>query len=63
MEIRGFDNKKKCATCNKVFYRLTFANYAYKKYINTVNGTKRFSYYCSYGCMRKAQKELQNGRI
>jgi len=40
-----------CYTCGKTFE--CRSEYAYKKYTSRTQGTE---YYCSYTCMRKAEK-------
>ena len=45
-------HKHCCAVCGKVFE--SRIDYVYKKYTSKSKGT---DYYCSYTCMRKAEKD------
>ena len=44
-------HEHKCYVCGKVFE--CRVDYVYKKHTNKAKGTE---YYCSYSCMRKAEK-------
>lgn len=47
--------KTKCNLCEKEFYRRLGNDYAYK----TVKGMKTM-YFCSWSCLRKAQRNVED---
>lgn len=47
--------KKKCKCCGKTFYTHVGNDWAYKIVVNKTHNTY---FYCSWSCLRKAQKEI-----
>ena len=51
--LEPIDSQRKCPVCGKMFWAHD-AQWAYKKYLVSMNGTVWF---CSWGCLRRFEKE------
>lgn len=53
--MHGFRNERFCPVCGKLFYVARYNQFKIREYYD--NRTYKLKNVCSYGCMRKWEKE------
>ena len=62
-KIRYFPITKKCGCCGKEFICHDPKTWAFKKYRINNRGASKLIYFCTWGCLRKWEKELKNEQM